>query len=174
MSDSTRRHVTAVTCLSMVLSLAACQDHAPSTAAAAPASDAASAPPSPSQSAAQTPATDGVDAQKPAHAADAFTGKVWKVIASSDGSTPGSTYAFLHDGTLVISGRPGDPDGYGKWTLDGGKLTIEEEGIRYPTDILSSDADHLQLRSHNPGGTLDLSLVRVPDAPLPEARTPAR
>ena len=103
------------------------------------------------------------DAQAPA-----FTDKVWRVV-SSTGVEPGTTYAFLADGTVVIENPIGNPPGYGRWSYQDGKLSIEEEGIAYPTDILRMDENRLELRSHNPGGTLDITLERVPGAPLPEA-----
>ena len=90
-------------------------------------------------------------------------------VIASDGVRPGATYAFLSDGTLVIEAPAGNPPGYGKWHLDDGQLTIEEAGIAYPTDIVRNDADHLALRSHNPAGTLDIELERVPDVALPQA-----
>jgi len=98
----------------------------------------------------------------------AFADKVWRVV-SSTGVEPGTTYAFLADGTVVIENPIGNPPGYGKWRYEEGKLTIEEQGIAYPTDILRLDGNRLELRSHNPGGTLDITLERVPDVALPEA-----
>ena len=97
----------------------------------------------------------------------AFADKVWRVQSSAAGE-PGSTYAFLGDGTLVIDSPHGTPL-YGQWSYDGGKLVMIEDGLAYPTDILLLDAGTLQLRSHNPGGSVDLTLVPAPDAPLPAA-----
>ena len=94
-----------------------------------------------------------------------FAGKVWRVQSSTAGE-PGSTYAFLSDGTLVIDSPHGTPM-YGKWSYDGGKLVMTEEGVAYPTDIVALDAGTFQIRSHNPGGVVDITLVPAPDAPLP-------
>lgn len=104
-----------------------------------------------------------------ATAAPAFVGKVWRVRSSSSGD-PGSTYAFLADGTLVIDSPHGTPM-QGQWRYDNGKLAMIEEGISYPTDIVSLDATTFQFRSHNPGGTVDITLVFAPDVPLPTSTT---
>lgn len=151
-------------CLALAL-IAACSNNAPSTADPAAPAPTGSTAAQPSLQAPRPAEADSGDA--PAGQAPAFAGKTWKVVESS-GVQAGTTYAFLADGTLVIESGPGNPPGYGKWTYTDGKLSIEEEGIAYPTDIVSSDADHLELRSHNPGGTLDIRLERVPDAVLPK------
>lgn len=145
--------------------LAACSAAPPPAAEAtepAPAAPEAAAPVEPAPVAADpAPA-----AQDPA--APAFAGKVWRVVESG-GVAAGTRYAFLADGTLVIEDPAGNPPGYGKWTYTDGKLSIEEEGMTYPTDIVHVDANRLELRSHNPGGTLDIKLAHDPDAPLPAA-----
>jgi hypothetical protein len=41
--------------------------------------------------------------------------------------------------------------------------------VAYPTDIVALDAGTFQIRSHNPGGAVDIALVPAPDAPLPTA-----
>lgn len=140
-----------------VVMLCACKP-APTSAPAEPAAPvAAEAPaaaaPAPETAAPATPAT--------------FVDKVWRVQASS-AVEPGSTYAFLGDGTLVID----SPDGrvlYGTWNYDDGKLTMTEEGMAYPTDILELDTRTFQIRSNNPGGAVEITLVAAPDAPLPGA-----
>lgn len=124
---------------------------ADAAAEAAPPVDAADAPP-PMQDPTAAPAT------APASDAPAFVGTVWKVV-KSDGVQAGTTYTFNADGSLVIASAPGNPPGEGKWTYADGKLAIEEEGVSYPTDILRLDAAHFDIRSHNPGGTLDIQMV---------------
>jgi len=44
-------------------------------------------------------------------------------------------------------------------TRAGSGLTLTEEGVGYDTEILRLDHGELLLRSHNPGGTLDLRFV---------------
>src|SRR3990170_4640292 len=118
---------------------------APAAAATQPPASALETPP-------PMPSNGPADANVPA-----FAGKLWRVV-SSTGVEPGTTYAFLADGTLVIENPLGNPPGYGKWRYQDGKLSIEEEGIAYPTDVLRSDENRLELRSHHPGGTLDITL----------------
>ena len=149
-----------------IVVLSACKP-APSTTE--PATQPAPAAPSPAVteptgSPAPAPPSDVAQAAKPD-----FAGKVWRVQSSTAGE-PGSTYAFLSDGTLVIDSPHGTPM-YGKWSYDDGKLVMTEEGVAYPTDIVALDAGTFQIRSHNPGGMVDITLVPAPDAPLPIAPT---
>ena len=95
-----------------------------------------------------------------------LAGTVWRVERRSDGGEIGSTYAFLADGTLVVDSPNGTPM-TGRWAIDGGALSLTEEGIAYPTDLVVRDADHVTLRSHHPGGVVEIALVRVTDVPLP-------
>lgn len=97
----------------------------------------------------------------------AFVDRVWKVESSS-AVEPGTMYAFLSDGTLVIDAPNGTP-AYGRWSFENGALTMIEEGIPYPVDILALDGSAMRLRSHNPGEPVDLSLVHAPSEPLPKA-----
>ena len=152
------------------LALAACRADAPDEApadaapdATAPAATAPSATPAP---ATVEPASSG-DSATPADPERVLAGKVWRVERRSDGGDIGSTYAFLADGTLVVDGPHGTPM-TGSWRADGGALSMTEEGIAYPTDLVVRDADHVTLRSHNPGGVVELALVHAPDVPLPD------
>jgi hypothetical protein len=111
---------------------------------------------------APAPAGDATEAREPV-----FAGKVWRVQSSTAGE-PGSTYAFLADGTLVIDSPHGTPL-YAQWSYDDGKLVMKEEGVAYPTDIVGLDAGTFRIRGHNPGGTVDITLVPAPDVPLPTA-----
>ena len=98
----------------------------------------------------------------------AFVDKVWRVEAGGTVEA-GSTYAFLSGGTLVIDAPHGTPM-TGSWAYADGKLTMTEEGITYPTDIVSLDASHFTIRSHNPGGVVEIAMVAAPDVPLPSAQ----
>ena len=83
------------------------------------------------------------------------------------------SYAFLEDGALVIHSPNGTPM-TGSWAVsDDGKLSMTEEGITYPTDLVVHDAEHITLRSHNPAGVVEIALVRAPAVPLPTATAPA-
>jgi hypothetical protein len=44
---------------------------------------------------------------------------------------------------------------------------MTEEGITYPSDIVSLDASHFTIRSHNPGGVVEIAMVAAPGLPLP-------
>lgn len=113
-----------------------------------------------------TPAAPAVPAPS-ASTAPAFADQVWKVSASSAVEV-GSTYTFLSGGTLVIDSPNGTPL-YGAWAYENGALTMIEEGLSYPTDIVKHATGTLQLRSHNPGGVVDITLVPAPEVPLPAA-----
>lgn len=125
-----------------------------------PTQPAATATPEPAAPAAPAPET-------PAPAAPTFVGKVWQVKASSS-VAPVTHYSFLADGTLVIEAEGGTP-GYGKWTYENGALTMIEEGVSYPTDILKLDDSTFEIRSHNPGEPVTITLVPAENAPLPPA-----
>lgn len=151
------------------LALAACRADAPADAASDPA---ATTPASDiAVPATVEPAPDGTAPGETtvttADPARVLAGKVWRVERRSDGGDIGSTYAFLADGTLVVDGPDGTPM-TGSWGADGGALSMTEEGIVYPTDLVVRDAEHVTLRSHNPGGVVELALVHAPDVPLPE------
>lgn len=135
-----------------VVLLAACSRDAaaPSAAAVAP-----------------VPAATTLVAHAPAGAgkAPAFVDKVWRVGPSST-IAPGTIYVFLGNGVLVIH-SPGGTPMVGQWRRAAGQLSMVEDGIAYPTDIVTLDAAHLVLRSHNPGGSVLIPLVPAPDVPLP-------
>lgn len=82
----------------------------------------------------------------------------WRVVSSS-AVAAGTRYRFGSDGSLRIEAEGSTP-GLGRWTLEGGKLVMIEEGIAYPTDILRLDDGHFTIRSHNPGAPVDIEMVR--------------
>lgn len=147
-----------LTALAATLCLTACDRPAATPELAAPAAETpAPAEPAPAP-APPAPAEPAVPA---------FVGKVWEVKSSS-AVEPGTQYSFLADGTLVIASKNGPP-GYGKWTYENGALTMIEEGISYPTDILKLDAGTFEIRSHNPGEPVTIVLVPAANAALPSA-----
>jgi hypothetical protein len=158
------RHLSA---LLAVAALAACQPQAP--AQAPPAADTpqvtadTSAQPvrSTDVPAADEPVTAPASADRPS-----FVDKVWRVKQSAT-VEPGTTYTFLSDGTLVIDAPNGTPM-RGRWSLQNGALTMVEEGIAYPTDVLRLDNDVLHIRSHNPGEPVDIVLDLAADQSLPK------
>ncbi|MCL1634762.1 hypothetical protein M2650_08980 [Luteimonas sp. SX5] len=150
-----------LTTIAAVLCLAACDDKpaSPEPAAAPPAAQTPAAEPAPAAPQAAT------ETAPPPADVPAFVGKVWEVKTSS-AAAPGTRYSFLADGTLVIEAEGGAP-GYGKWTYENGALTMIEEGISYPTDILKLDATAFEIRSHNPGAPVTISLVPAEGVTLP-------
>ena len=150
-----------LTVLTATLFLAACDRPATTPEPAAPAAET----PAPSEPA--PVATPAAPAEPAAPAVPEFVGKVWEVKSSS-AVEPGTQYSFLADGTLVIASKNGPP-GYGKWTYENGALTMIEEGISYPTDILKLDAGTFEIRSHNPGEPVNIVLVPAANSALPSA-----
>lgn len=123
------------------LSIAACDRQVPS-----------------SSSASVTAPASGADAESNSpRAAASFIDKVWKVSESSTVSA-GTLYVFLSEGTLVVASSSGTPS-LGKWKRENGQLTMIEEGIAYPTDILELTAGRFRIRSHNPGEPVEITLV---------------
>jgi hypothetical protein len=78
-----------------------------------------------------------------------FVNKVWEVSESS-AVAKGTLYVFLSEGTLVVASNTGTPS-LGQWKQQNGQLTMIEESIPYPTDILELTPTHFKIRSHNPG-----------------------
>ncbi|HVR81047.1 MAG TPA: hypothetical protein VHF02_03005 [Luteimonas sp.] len=157
--------------LGTITVLSACSANTPPSAPAAPATPSeAPAPTAPSPEATATPAPmPPSDATPPAdNATPAFVDKVWRVEGPS-AVEPGTTYAFLSSRSLVIDAPHGTPM-TGSWRYADGKLTMTEEGIAYLTDIVSLDANHFTIRSHNPGGTVEIAMVAATDVPLPSAK----
>jgi hypothetical protein len=159
-----RKHIL----LGTITLLAACSANPPPSAPAEPPTPAAQATTPPAETPAPPAPAAPSDTTAPAgNTTPAFVGKVWRVEAGG-AVEAGTTYAFLGDGTLVIDAPHGTPMS-GSWSYRDGQLTMTEEGIAYPTDIVAQDAGHLTLRSHNPGGVVEIVLVAAPDVPLPSA-----
>ena len=71
---------------------------------------------------------------------------------------------FLSDGTLVFASGNAKP-ALGTWRTEKGALTMVEESIAYPTDILRLSPAEFRIRSHNPGGTVETRFVPADSAP---------
>jgi hypothetical protein len=74
-------------------------------------------------------------------------------------------YVFLSDGTLVMT-SPNSKATFGAWTLKDGALTMIEDTQAYRVDILSLSNDAFRIRSNNPGGSVEISMVPAKSAPL--------
>jgi hypothetical protein len=91
--------------------------------------------------------------------------RVWQVRESSAVSR-GTIYIFLSDGTLVIAADKQTPS-FWRWTFKDGALTMIEESIAYPTDILRLNDKEFTIRSHNPGEAVLTTLVPAAGVSLP-------
>ncbi|MGI8561156.1 MAG: hypothetical protein ACR2J7_06930 [Luteimonas sp.] len=141
--------------------LAACQRSEP----AAPLPADAAAP-------AGVPATElvtatAIDPSLVATPPEGLVDRVWRV-EHSNAVAAGTRYTFLADGTLVIDADQGTTT-RSRWTYEDGALTMFEDGLPYPTDVLSLDPDRLELRSNNPGPPVTITLVPAVDQRLPSA-----
>ena len=153
----TARALALTAALASTALLAACQPRAPAAdTAAAPAADAPASDPAPAQPTAPAPATP-----------PRFAGKVWRAAAGG-AVEAGTTYAFLDNGTLVIDSPNGTPM-VGTWAQADGRMTMTEEGVTYPVDVLQLDDSTFRLRSNNPGGAVEITLEAAPDVALPVA-----
>ncbi|WP_312380630.1 hypothetical protein [Pseudomonas oryzihabitans] len=94
---------------------------------------------------------------KQGSAQEGFVNKVWQ-IKTSNSIEPGMLYVFLSDGTLVMASPSSQPS-LGRWTRTEKGLNLIEEGITYPTEILSLSRDEFRIRSLNPGDPVELQLA---------------
>jgi len=88
---------------------------------------------------------------------DMFINRVWRVQASS-GVEPGTLYALLSGGALVVASPHGTPS-LGSWKYSGDTLTLIEEGLSHPADVLTLTHHELQIRVHSPGPPVDITLA---------------
>ena len=91
-----------------------------------------------------------------------FVNRVWQVAESKE-VEPGQLYVFLSESTLVMASPHGKP-AFGSWSYDGKNFRMVEEGVSYDVDIVSLTADEFRIRSHNPGGTVEMRLVPAEEA----------
>lgn len=92
-------------------------------------------------------------------APDGFVNRVWQV-AEPGPVAVGDLRVFLSDGTLAMA-SPNARPALGSWTYEAGRMTIVEEGQRYPTDILELTADTFQIRMHSPGEPIVIRFGRA-------------
>lgn len=110
------------------------------------------------------PVTPEPGANERAKPVASFVNKVWRVSKSS-GVAPDTLYAFLSDGTLVVTSPQSKP-AIGSWTYKDGALTMIEESIPYEVDILKLKQDEFAIRSHNPGTPVEITFVPAEDTPM--------
>ena len=159
--------------IAVLVALAACSKPAPPPAEAPgvpEASAPAAAPPPPPAPATPPSATrTGGSGELPPYQTETpppFVDRVWRVTPGGE-QEAGTTYTFLRDGTLLVDAPSGTPS-KGSWRYAGDKVTMVEEGVAHPADVVTLDATHFVLRSYNPGGSVDIVLALDPNAPLPQ------
>jgi hypothetical protein len=109
-------------------------------------------------SCAETPATIQSETHRP-NTSPTFINKVWRVTRST-AVQPGTLYVFLSEGTLVITSEHSKP-ALGRWKHEGGQFTMVEESIAYEVDVLNLTATEFRIRSHNPGGAVEIQMERA-------------
>ena len=158
--------------IAVLVALAACSKPAPpAEAPAAPETPAPATAPSPPPAPATPPGATrtGGSGELPPYQTETpppFVDRVWRVTPGGE-QEAGTTYTFLRDGTLLVDAPSGTPS-KGSWRYAGDKVTMVEEGVAHPADVVTLDATHFVLRSYNPGGSVDIVLALDPNAPLPQ------
>lgn len=96
------------------------------------------------------------DGQDPTATVDpaGFVNRVWRV-AESPQVQEGSLRVFLSDGTLVMADPHAEP-ALGTWAMDAEKLTITEEGLTYPVEIVELSEQAFRIRIRGPGEPVDI------------------
>jgi heat shock protein HslJ/uncharacterized membrane protein len=97
---------------------------------------------------------------------ESFVNRVWE-IAESPHAEPGALRVFLADGTLVMTSPNATPS-LGRWRYADGKLTIIEEGLEYPTEILELGEDRFRIRMQSAGEPVEVRFAPAKQ-PRPEA-----
>lgn len=95
-----------------------------------------------------------VAAEAPAESKPSFVNRVW-AVAESRQVAAGDLRVFLSDGTLVMTSSHATP-AFGTWRTNGDRLTIIEEGLEYPTDILELNERAFRIRMHSPGEPVEI------------------
>ena len=89
-----------------------------------------------------------------------FVNRVWEVRQSSQVAT-GQLYAFLSDGTLVITAA-GQKPALGTWSQSDSGLIMVEEGISHPVDVLETTGDTFRIRMRSPGTPVEITFGPAP------------
>lgn len=102
-------------------------------------------------------ASTSAPAPQPASDSPTFTNRVWRIV-SPGGRAPGSFYAFLSDGSLVMTSCV-ETYRLATWRLmSPQRVEITEDPItRYEADIARADPTRLELRLHLKSEVVDLA-----------------
>jgi len=90
-------------------------------------------------------------------AAPMFVNRVWQVEKSPQ-IAPGALYTFFSDGVLVITSA-GNLPLVGAWARRDSGLTMTEEGITYPVDLVELTAERFHIRIRGPGEPVEIEFV---------------
>lgn len=99
-----------------------------------------------------------------------FVNRVWRV-AESPQVQEGSLRVFLSDGTLLMADPHAEP-ALGTWAMDGGELTITEEGLTYPVEIVELSEQVFRIRIRSPGEPVDIRFEPATKEDSPPAEGP--
>lgn len=102
-------------------------------------------------------------APAPAESKSSFVNTVW-AVAESKQVMPGDLRVFLSDGTLVMT-SPNATPAFGSWRYENGQLTIVEEGLEYPTEILELNDRLFRIRMRSRGEPVEILFAPADQAP---------
>jgi hypothetical protein len=106
----------------------------------------------------------------PVEVVPSFVNRVWRVTAATN-IPPGSLYAFLSDGTLVVT-SPTTKAALGMWTFKNNVLTLVQEGVPLAADIVKLDSMELQIKMRPPAEPFEVAF-RLAEDPMPEKQETA-
>jgi hypothetical protein len=86
-----------------------------------------------------------------------FVNRVWQV-EKSEQIPAGPLYTFLSDGVLVITSAGNTPL-VGAWARSDSGMTMTEEGITYPVDVVELTAERFHIRIRGPGEPVEIEFV---------------
>lgn len=86
-----------------------------------------------------------------------FVDRVWRIVGPAE-AEHGALRVFLSEGTLVSASSNSRP-ALGSWTRMGEAMTITEEGIDYPVEILHLSDCEFHIRIDGPGDPVEIELV---------------
>jgi len=86
-----------------------------------------------------------------------FVNRVWQVDQSAQ-IPAGPLYTFFSDGVLVIT-SPGNKPLVGAWARTDSGLTMTEDGITRPVDVVELTAERFHVRIHGGGEPVEIEFV---------------
>jgi hypothetical protein len=106
----------------------------------------------------QAPAATTTTTPPPAPAvAPSFVNRVWQV-EKSEQIPAGPLYTFFSDGVLVIT-SPGNTPLVGAWARTDSGLTMTEEGITRPVDVIGLTAERFHIRINGVGEPVEIQFA---------------